>query len=369
MFAYPISGVTQRKPNIEDKETSQPLLVHKITQAPRIVECPQSSSTAKSTWLHACVTRPGVVSTLNPVPSRLNRNGKSLRLGEPPQVVLANHSYSHEHNKKNANIQKIYSSMIGKGRVWQGLDKCMGEKSVDQLSLKNVNTAYPLSKLEQQFLALFCKQDFYLSHFSNSDFRNEDGSVDILSRDKMVERGKFFDENNTERLDIECFATTGFSFMGLECGNTGKKYSRFGNYVYKVKFSDIDKKTMSRAFCQACDFGRFDERPIDNIPDFLSGKVDYDAFFEGDNLKERRPQSLVFKGNEVIKGLGLCIIKDSRYLTDKSKNNILLARTPDEFNAILNSFFRPQMLFPISIHIPSDKLIYSKPRDVPHFYV
>ncbi|MFM2591080.1 hypothetical protein [Vibrio sp. TBV020] len=263
----------------------------------------------------------------------------------------------------------IYVSMLKKGELWRlnHLDHTQGEQTIRNISHSNL-VIESLSAEEEEFLSAFESQPFYLTHFTSGDFRTPDGSVTILSRQEMIKQKINFNRENTPRLDIESFATTGFAFTALECGANQKSKSRFGSYKYSVKFSDISRQDLEHAHCQVNDFGNFDQRPSDRLPSYFT-QEDKKHFFKG-NIVQRSALSLIFHSTDILRGVGLCIIRDIRELTPPTQRRLLSSRTDAEFNEILNCFYRPQLLFPIKLHIKKEQLIFQKLAEPQkHFYV
>ncbi|WP_333995501.1 RHS repeat-associated core domain-containing protein [Burkholderia orbicola] len=272
-------------------------------------------------------------------------------------------------------VLDAYNRMVSKGEAWQDIRSKNGKEAIKKLSESNLTslTKESLSGIEREFLSNFERQPFYLTHFTSSDIRNQNGSLEILSRVQLKKKGIKFSESNTDQLDLGSFATDDFAFFSIESGHAAhKSSSRFGNIRYRTPLNKIDSKVSKYAHLEATDLAQNDQRPVTKPPGFLS-RDDKEKFFHGE-VEQHQITDLIFYGKKMMTGIGLRIVRDLKEFSPPTRSEVLSSETPEQFNEIVNSFYRPQILFPHSIQLPPNIVDYheegnQKIKVAPHYYV
>lgn len=241
--------------------------------------------------------------------------------------------------------------MATKGDAWEyepGIST--GFEHITAISNKNIES---LSKTkmtheEKNFMENFMNLNFHITHFTDKDFRDDNGDLNIYSR-KQLQRNKIkFNLGNTELLDLNSFATDDFVFFGLEAGSElSKKKSRFGNVAYRIRLSSLPTTTLSYSHAQIVDLGNYDVRPVTNRPAWLAPQ-DKEIFFNG-NITRKKVTEFVFVGKDMLKGIGMTILNDLREFSSETRDKVLNMRSESEINGVMNSMLRPQIAVPNSL--------------------
>lgn len=273
-------------------------------------------------------------------------------------------------------VHKSYDRMVNKGEVWSQMrTQKSGYAAIKDLSKKNEKELkkMSLSSEEKKFVKNFTKLPSYAVHFTNKDIRNSEGDLELLSRVQLSKNKVNFAKNNTEQLDLEQYATNDFVFTSLELGDTPKKSrSRFGNIRFRANIKNIDSSSFKYSHMEARDLATYDERPVTEAPEWLA-KKDVGAFFNGKVKKEQTITDMIFFGENMLDSLGRLIVKDLREFSATTRQNVLSITDASKIDSVVNSMYRPQIVFPHSLKIKKGKFDASIPKStsnvVPHYYV
>ncbi|WP_414825964.1 hypothetical protein [Serratia sp. T13T92] len=199
-------------------------------------------------------------------------------------------------------------------------------------SFKVIN---PLAIDEQSFLDFFIKQDFYLVHATNKKFENNDGHIQLKSRTRLL-KDNVNHVSNSE-VDIDRLKNEDYVFFSLEIGEPlWKSCSRFGQSYYKIKFHHEPFKYASMVL--------LDQLLREWVTIHIEG-ISTDGKLALEKNRHRLDVfGVMFHGRESsIYGLAYNIISTSRLLPEVDRKLIITARDPRQLNAIINSFFRPEI--------------------------
>ncbi|WP_369790718.1 hypothetical protein [Rouxiella sp. WC2420] len=257
------------------------------------------------------------------------------------------------------NANSAYDHMVSNGDAWKELNG-RGKEAISLLSKSNINklqSSIP-NPLEREFIANFKQQPFYLSHFSSKDVRNKQGSAEFLSRKQLQKKKVSFNTKNTAQLDLDSFATDDFVFFALEVGdNNQKTSSRFGDINYRIPLDAVKDDIKQYGHLEAADLAQNDQRPGTKVPDWVSYD-DKDKFFQGDVI-DHEIIDLVFYGKDMIEGLAYRIVQDLREFSSATRDKALKMKDSKEVNGLMNSLYRPQVLFPHSLILDPKQFKYN----------
>ncbi|WP_198359342.1 hypothetical protein [Burkholderia ubonensis] len=236
--------------------------------------------------------------------------------------------------------EKSYSHMTENGDIWAS-NRSGGSKYIESISMGNISDLSkdlaPLSDDEIKFLNVFLNQKFYATHTTLAPVKNESGVLSLYSREKLIERGIIFNENNSPPEDIKILGNDDFVFFSLEVGDTPKKpSSRFGGVTYRVNFDEaVFRDTSWLSLVEM----RFAKTPnVDRHIPYLNQS-------EQSSLSKREltPFETVFAGRDMKRGIGLSIISDARKLSPESRKKILESTTEGKINSLINGLYRPEI--------------------------
>ncbi|QCR35051.1 RHS repeat domain-containing protein [Nissabacter sp. SGAir0207] len=255
-----------------------------------------------------------------------------------------------------SSAQKAYDHMVSEGEAWHELPKEDGIAAIRNLSQQNLSLlkAQPLTRPEANFIQYFQKQPVTLTHFTNSDFR-ENGNLRLRSRINLQKRGVKFSQSNTVQLDLDSFATDSFVFFSVSLGEKSTKTrSRFGNISYSVPLDKIKKKSRDYAHIELTDLAQNDQRPTTKRPEWLE-RSDNDTFFHS-SVENNKITDLIFFGDDMMEGMAYRIVSDLRCFSEKTRDRVLAMRDTKDVDSVMNSLYRPQILFPNSVKIKAADL-------------
>lgn len=269
-----------------------------------------------------------------------------------------------------------YERMLSSGTVWRGLPpprsstkKIKGKTvpvpqtamgRVAELGERNIeNSQRTHGELKGSKKNLFNALSgnigsYYLTHFSSHAF--PDGDINLLSREQLKSCGIVFDEENTTDVDLEEFATDDFVFMGLEAGEGSiplKKKSKFGDNLFRINLTKVDSDSISSSLVQLNDLLYCDERPSKKDPNWLHPSEER-AF----RSLSHSPKDVIYRGHQFLNGISHQIVADLEDMP-KSRANITGSikggyMNRDLKNSVVNSFYRPQVLFPQTVTLPKE---------------
>ena len=285
-----------------------------------------------------------------------------------------------EEGNQPKEVTDAYNHMVNHGEAWEDL-RSRGEpfSAVRALSgekLMNLRQDLELSPAESQFVQGFQDELFDIVHFSNKDFRDSEGSLTLLSSKQLTKNKISFNRNNTDILDLDSFATNDFVFFSLEAGVTGRKEkSRFGEHRFRAPMGSL-KERHPYTHMELMDLAQVDQRPGSNKPGWVA-REDKDTFFR--SAESNTILSSVFVGRDMIEGLALRVVSELQQFGSDTKDNAFTLQTSGQVSEVMNSLFRPQIVVPHSLTLPSTHLSYKGPAKkaggassapvVTHFYV
>lgn len=305
---------------------------------------------------------------------------------------------------RNRIAEKSYSKMIF-GNLHNNLNPQKNKanhkfKDISQTNLLKLASLLfenggPLKEREFSFLNTFINMDFYIIHFSPIKIgQNKNGNISLFSRDKLLKLGIKFNKSNTSLDDIEQLSDTDFVFFSLTTNENKKNKSRFGEIKYQKKVSNDFFQAYS--VCMTLDdaaTSNFDSLCLNGagtpffINSFFShlnqpGKENaFEKFREiifSDLFQEKVMNQLnknirfhLFFGNDILSGLGLCIIYFNRMLSKAVHSGELNLKISDiwlwnhvildglrcdeeslnRLNALINGWIRPIIKIPNFVFI------------------
>lgn len=237
-----------------------------------------------------------------------------------------------------------YKKMLDKGSLWKN-HNFNNQKDLINLSKANMRQLYrslgTLNQHESDFFARFTESRFFATHTTGAPVENGQGIVSLFSRDKLIERGIIFNENNSPQEDRELLGNDDFVFFSLEVGETPKKpSSRFGGNMFKF---DLDKPSFTSVAWLSLTDMRFANTP------HLNRHIQGLSCAEYDKLSKRElPRfQTVFHGKDMKAGIALSLIKDFREnLSHTSREKLLCYSTEHDLNRLVNGMYRPEIKVP-----------------------
>lgn len=275
--------------------------------------------------------------------------------------------------------KKAEKQMLNQGAMWKKCQKALIDagklKPGEDLSLAKVSSINmstlrqkmgKLTEKEAEFFVRFTQQKFFATHFTDAELDNDASQggriLAMFSREKLDLAKIEFNRFNTVLDDMAVKADNNVVFFSMECGERPKKlYSRFGKNLYRVSLD-------SPAFMQVSWSSLHDllmgEAKVKHVKRHIPGLSAADAKAINKlvgmgvrNLASEEGYSDIFAGKDMVPGAALSIILQLRKLQANlpSKSGalpplierLLASSTEDEFNGLLNTFFRPEIRVPI----------------------
>lgn len=195
--------------------------------------------------------------------------------------------------------------------------------SLSAKNLSNLKTELrPLSEEEEGFLSRGKSMKYCATHFTNNNLMETDtkGQKEpkvpkLYSRDRLESGGKIrFNKDNTTPADIEEFANTDHVFFALEPGDEPKKpESDFGKYRLRVP---LDHPVFPQTASLIVN---------DQLEPHISADVRILKKYGADSphakeILKRHAENVgnIFVGKDMIPGLLMTAIRDSRKIRDKT---------------------------------------------------
>ncbi|WGK91478.1 RHS repeat-associated core domain-containing protein [Pseudomonas migulae] len=269
-----------------------------------------------------------------------------------------------------ANGEAAYNRMFSQGKKWIEL-RGAGESGLDamqRLSKNNIEAIlneldiYEISQSKlASTIASLPSSDYTLVHFSESDFRDVDGSVEFHSLIKLQDAKKKVPASHTLSSEIRDFATNDFTFFSLETGAPQKTKSRFGNFRYRVSFeelrglSHVQFSDVETPNYRAISFGGLAVLPwYKDLP----GKRQYNQLNAEDKavfsdfkirsgFRVLEAKDLLFFGDDMLSGIGLRVAADVLSLSSTTREAIetqIASQPVETIGSLIYAMGRPQVL-------------------------
>ncbi|WP_240635664.1 RHS repeat-associated core domain-containing protein [Pseudomonas laurylsulfativorans] len=272
--------------------------------------------------------------------------------------------------------EAAYNRMFSLGSRLKGL-RAEGESGIEAISrISNQNIDNLLAELDiydisqskvASTIANLSPFDYKVVHFSKSDFRNLDGSIDFLSRKKLQETGRLA-PNTTEHTapeDLMYFATDDFTFFSLETGASLKSNSTFGSFRYDASFeslkghSHVEFSDLLNPNLRQISHQRLSTLPwLKERPNFFKRLLlseneqtvlTHYNFVHRTDLPELTPKDLLFFGSDMLNGIGLRVAADLPQFssaTRKALKKYITSQPIENIGQVINALGRPQVLTP-----------------------
>ncbi|PHM44766.1 RHS repeat-associated core domain-containing protein [Xenorhabdus mauleonii] len=253
------------------------------------------------------------------------------------------HRHRRHHSKKLFDFHKTKD-----GRDYPDLHSNMKTIAKD---LKNKLGAF--NEDELGFVRNFYSKEFYIVHASDYNLIDRaKKSLTLLSRVSLQERKIPFDEANSKD-DATFLGNDKYVFFSLEVGREPKKKrSNFGNHFYRIRYSANKYSLVYSSMvlydqlykCKHLNMLEHSVRIIDRIG-ISSDSVEQIEL----SILRRTNGGSAFSGYfNSINGLLYSLLIDIRELkNEQDKKKLLSASTDEEFNNIINGFYRPEVRIPI----------------------
>jgi hypothetical protein len=258
---------------------------------------------------------------------------------------------------------QVQDTMLAKGPKWYW-ELASGEPlTMKRLSAENMQTLksqvnlQSLKNFERDFVKSVIDEPLYLTHSTptDSNVKRPDGTVGLLSRQALLQRGAEFNTENTSQQDIDMLANDDHVFFSLEAGDQPQKdSSRFGDKMFRFKFDQ--PKILQNATLHLVD-------PLTAIPPSAESRFPAIEDHENediaaeviDNLNSRAytPGEATFHGPHMKLGLALSIIETCRANMPEELSKEILQG--ESLNNVINGLLRPTVMVP--------KHFFDKPTD------
>jgi|GEM_PF-3983034 len=269
---------------------------------------------------------------------------------------------------------KTSAAMMASGMIWREIQKDLratgtlgADESLTLQRLSSLNLSAlrkrlgTLNEAEIRFFHRFTSQRFFATHFTDADLHRacESGqTLSMLSRKKLLERDIEFNEENTPDEAFATKADDDHVFFALECGAQPQKFqSRFGNSLYRIPF---DTPVFRQSAWGALDdiyltYGTGSEGKAlkQNFPDIdIVNKSVQCAIASAIGPETDRDKggaaayADVFTCTDLVAAAGLSLIAKLRKIDDPNVEGLLNSTTPEQFNAVLNTFHRVEIRVP-----------------------
>lgn len=296
---------------------------------------------------------------------------------------------SHKAKKRERRADVAYQKMA-RGSLWEIGDKpptlktLSNQEDFNYQFKYNTKLSYTLcqgsgsfSEAEAIFYARFQELSLELTHFNVADLESHK-KMKLYSRVEGEKRGFINSSNrdNTSHLDIKKLGTDDFTFFSLGIsGIRGKQSSAFipnGGYKYTIPWEsanntpyfkhghfaindtlyyDTRQTSDDRLWALVTGDSRFIDKSVSDserqsMKLLHSDETRYDMLELASRDVGIAPRLTLYALDDIKPELAKNTITTIRTLSESTQNRLLAANTPKEFDNIISSFFRPQILVP-----------------------
>jgi len=276
-------------------------------------------------------------------------------------------------------VEDAYSKMLTQGTDWAAGFPNPDDKTYAGFQHKAASNLAALRTLalnhrEDTFVQGIRNEPAYAVHFTGHNIQQikheREVGVVFRSRLDLERKGIVFATENTADEDLNQFATDDFAFFSFELGDEPKKNaSRFGQHRYRIPLETaLTTDSGPYAHMAANDILNPEYRPIDLItspekkPRWLrtGEEVLFDAPIKNQLTGNYvTAPDLLFPAENIQEAMALSIVKDIRGAGINPKR-IYQAENSTQRDSIVNSFYRPQVLFPNRLALKKGNYSYAR---------
>jgi hypothetical protein len=247
--------------------------------------------------------------------------------------------------------------MVTRGERWKqqlplaSLNKLPGENTFRSLQshsaqhLQNLHAELsPFTPEEKGFLDRGLSMKYYATHFTRNDLvsTNAKGQqvATLFSRDKLLRDGTIsFRTGNSKVVDRYYLGNSDHVFFALEVGDTPKKQkSQFGPNRLRVPLDHP-------SFRQTASL-KLNDSSLPQLRDSVLAKYGASSEEAQTILGKHYHITENFVGKDMVPGLLMTAISDSRKIGHDTNQKIMNAQTEDDFNEIFSGLYRPEVRVP-----------------------
>ncbi|ENT4885971.1 RHS repeat domain-containing protein [Salmonella enterica] len=272
--------------------------------------------------------------------------------------------------KQFKEVNGVYKKMAT-GKLWQrkpngpAVSIPGSTYEVRAISARNIeNLKKRLGKASQEqldFFQRFKQLEFQMVHHTNAWITNpETLETTFLSRDELIKRKMVFDKTHTTKADVVQLANTGFAFFALSVKGIKlqKNSSRFGSNAHVTSIDKAKQKSpyMAEAHMILNDTLKFQERKVsDRLVTLLGGDdiARKDAIAFSKQVVAENAVDTLFHIDDLHMGLSLSILWSIKTapISERSRKILLGVKGEAQFEQLITTLFRPQILVPVELTV------------------
>ncbi|HFG0666016.1 TPA: RHS repeat domain-containing protein [Salmonella enterica] len=235
-------------------------------------------------------------------------------------------------------------------------------RAISARNIENLKKRLGKASLEQlDFFQRFKQLEFQMVHHTNAWITNpETLETTFLSRDELIKRKMVFDKTHTTKADVVQLANTGFAFFALSVKGIKlqKNSSRFGSNAHVTSIDKAKQKSpyMAEAHMILNDTLKFQERKVsDRLVTLLGGDdiARKDAIAFSKQVVAENAVDTLFHIDDLHMGLSLSILWSIKTapISERSRKILLGVKGEAQFEQLITTLFRPQILVPVELTV------------------